>query len=405
MALITRFDDLPDLVLIELFSYLSSIDILWGFTRLNHHLTTLIIEKGFFRHINLSFVRYHQFNTILRFLPLNDIQSVSIDSYACPLQLTLWPYMPHDLKRIGSSSIFTDHRHIDVHFAFHLINCSEFLEMTQYIPRGNCFYPREIVGATFVVNDWSYRPDRIANDNHFGRGFPYCHHMWYTLPWTFDEFFHEYELKGWITKIQVFEQPQTMTTIYQSSLRTLDTSSENMTSSICSLPHVALSDCIETCNLFYYNTPFAIHLSALRNITLVNSINCLNDCSSFAATIRSIRIYIMYHASNYMLPDWPAVSYSLSTLQQLNSLGIFMYDLPKAVDTNNCQMIAEEALRVTNFALCFRRACCSSDEVKIAFKDNTKFIKQLCHSILRLSLNKHPYYSIEDDGCGLITWF
>ncbi|CAF1506946.1 unnamed protein product, partial [Rotaria sordida] len=345
MALITRFDDLPDLVLIELFSYLSSIDILWGFTRLNHHLTTLIIEKGFFRHINLSFVRYHQFNTILRFLPLNDIQSVSIDSYACPLQLTLWPYMPHDLKRIGSSSIFTDHRHIDVHFAFHLINCSEFLEMTQYIPRGNCFYPREIVGATFVVNDWSYRPDRIANDNHFGRGFQYCHHMWYTLPWTFDEFFHEYELKRWITKIQVFEQPQTMTTIYQSSLRTLDTSSENMTSSICSLPHVALSDCIETCNLFYYNTPFAIHLSALRNITLVNSINCLNDCSSFAATIRSIRIYIMYHASNYMLPDWPAVSYSLSTLQQLNSLGIFMYDLPKAVDTNNCQMIAEEALR------------------------------------------------------------
>ncbi|CAF3434713.1 unnamed protein product [Rotaria sp. Silwood1] len=218
--------------------------------------------------------------------------------------------------------------------------------MTQYIPRGNCFYPREIVGATFVVNDWSYRPDRIANDNHFGRGFQYRHHMWYTLPWTFDEFFHEYELEGWITKIQVFEQPQTMTKIYQSSLRTLDTSSENMTSSICSLPHVVLSDCIETCNLFYYNTPFAIHLSALRNITLVNSINCLNDCSSFAATIRSIRIYIMYRASNYMLPDWPAVLYSLSTLQQLNSLGIFMYDLTKPVDTNNCQMIAEEAVRV-----------------------------------------------------------
>jgi hypothetical protein len=77
-----------------------------------------------------------------------------------------------DLKRIGSSSIFTDHRHIDVHFAFHLINCSEFLEMTQYIPHGNCFHPREIVGATFVVNDWSYRPDRIANDNHFVSHYP-----------------------------------------------------------------------------------------------------------------------------------------------------------------------------------------------------------------------------------------
>jgi hypothetical protein len=94
MALITCFDDLPDLVLIELFSYLSSIDILWGFTHLNHYLTKLIIERGFFSHINLSLARYDQFNTILRFLPLNDIQSLSIDSDASPLQLICWPYLP-----------------------------------------------------------------------------------------------------------------------------------------------------------------------------------------------------------------------------------------------------------------------------------------------------------------------
>ena len=103
MALITCFDDLPDLVLIELFSYLSSIDILWGFTHLNHRLTMLITERGFFYHINLSLARYHQFNTILRFLPLNDIQSLAIDSDASPLQLTHWPYLPRlrTLRIIG----------------------------------------------------------------------------------------------------------------------------------------------------------------------------------------------------------------------------------------------------------------------------------------------------------------
>jgi hypothetical protein len=103
MASITCFDDLPDLVLIEFFSYLSSIDILWGLARLNHRLTILITERGFFRHINLTSARCHQFNTILRFLPLNDIQSLAIDSDASPIQLTRWPYLPRlkTLRIIG----------------------------------------------------------------------------------------------------------------------------------------------------------------------------------------------------------------------------------------------------------------------------------------------------------------
>ncbi len=110
MALITCFDDLPDLVLIELFSYLSSFDILWGFTHLNQRLTMLITERGFLYHINLSLARYHQFNTILRFLPLNDIQSLSIDSDASPLQLTRWPYLP----RLRTLRIIGVHNHDDL---------------------------------------------------------------------------------------------------------------------------------------------------------------------------------------------------------------------------------------------------------------------------------------------------
>ena len=94
MSSSTCFDDLPDLVLIELLSYLSSIDVLWGLTDLNHRLTMLINERGFFHHINLSSARYHQFQTILGFLPLNDIQSLVIDTHASPLQLPRWPYLP-----------------------------------------------------------------------------------------------------------------------------------------------------------------------------------------------------------------------------------------------------------------------------------------------------------------------
>ena len=90
----TCFDDLPDLVLIEVLSYLSSIDVLWGWTHLNHRLTMLINERGFFHHINLSSARYHQFQTILHFLPLNEIRSLVIDTHASPLQLSCWPYLP-----------------------------------------------------------------------------------------------------------------------------------------------------------------------------------------------------------------------------------------------------------------------------------------------------------------------
>ncbi|CAF3957340.1 unnamed protein product [Rotaria sordida] len=355
MVLITCFNDLPDLVLIELFSYLSSSDILWGFTHLNQRLTMLIIEQGFFYHINLSLSKNHQFNKILHFLPLNLIKILAIDSDASPLQLTCWPYLPSlttlriigtynhdhlllflllhaatlthviiksnerivpdgfsmkfehptgdmtpliknillihlpalrsldlgmeyyntrwpittkivpltyiriclpstdilvhlmstpplsktlrqlhvrlsynccdslstpnpsipmvnlriftlvqtffseftikwrffeilisskimpvlqranislfinidDLHRINSSSIFTDHRHVDVNFAFKIINCPQYVNITQYIPCGNQYHRREIVGATFVVNHWCDRSQWLIDGDPF----------------------------------------------------------------------------------------------------------------------------------------------------------------------------------------------------------------------------------------------
>ncbi|CAM2724926.1 unnamed protein product [Rotaria socialis] len=94
------------------------------------------------------------------------------------------------------------------------------------------------------------------------RGRQYYHHMWYTLPWPFDEFFHEYAPYKWITKVQVFEIPsKKMATMDQSSLRSLDASRQTLSSSTCTLPYVAFSDCIETYHLSFYNEPIRIYFS------------------------------------------------------------------------------------------------------------------------------------------------
>jgi hypothetical protein len=93
ITMISLFDDLSDLSLIEIFSYLSCIDALWSFSNLNSRLTTLLRERGFYRHVNLSSTRRNQFETILSILRLNEIQSLVIDRCASPLQLRRWPHL------------------------------------------------------------------------------------------------------------------------------------------------------------------------------------------------------------------------------------------------------------------------------------------------------------------------
>jgi hypothetical protein len=93
MALITQFHDLPDLFIIDLFTYLTSIDVLWAFVNLNHRLRKLVNERGFFRHINLSSARLSKFDTLLALLPLNQIEILVIDIGASTLQLSRWPHL------------------------------------------------------------------------------------------------------------------------------------------------------------------------------------------------------------------------------------------------------------------------------------------------------------------------
>jgi hypothetical protein len=233
--------------------------------------------------------------------------------------------------------------------------------------------------------------------------------MWYTLPWIFDEFFHKYIPDECITKIQVFEKPsQKLMIINQSSLRTLDAVGEALALPISFLPYVGFFDCIETLHLSFWNRPLHIDLPALRNVTLLNSVNCLNNCSKFPTTIRSICILLFYPYPNYMSPNWAMILHSLSILPQLSSLRVFIYDLVKTMDDGNCQMIAKIARLFSDFSFCFRHKFGLWEDDKLIeppFKDHKKFINQLFNCILLLSSDKQPYYSIENDGCGLTMWF
>jgi hypothetical protein len=97
--MVTLFDNLPDLSLIEIFSYLSFVDIVYLFNNLNTRLTALVGERGFSRHVNISSTRYHQFQSILSLLRLNKIQSLIIDCYGSPFQLKSWPHLA-DLRTL-----------------------------------------------------------------------------------------------------------------------------------------------------------------------------------------------------------------------------------------------------------------------------------------------------------------
>jgi hypothetical protein len=108
-SMVTVFDNLPDLSLLEIFSYLSCADALWCFSNLNIRLTRLLIERGVYYHVNLSSTRYHQFKTFLSLLRFNEIQSLIIDCYSSPLQLKCWPYLPHlKMLKVKGVRIFAD---------------------------------------------------------------------------------------------------------------------------------------------------------------------------------------------------------------------------------------------------------------------------------------------------------
>ena len=69
-----------------------------------------------------------------------------------------------DLARLNGSSLFTVDRQIDVQFAFIVDDNSLGTLMSDHVPHGSRFHPRQLVGATCVVRsltESSWRMDHV----------------------------------------------------------------------------------------------------------------------------------------------------------------------------------------------------------------------------------------------------
>ena len=63
--------------------------------------------------------------------------------------------------------VFVDYRHVDVHFAFHLVNCSEYARMALCIPCENRFHQKEIVSTSLLVNHRMKKSEWTTNGDPF----------------------------------------------------------------------------------------------------------------------------------------------------------------------------------------------------------------------------------------------
>ena len=125
MTAMLYFDDLPDLAVIEIFSYLPSVDALSGFASLNHRLTSLLHERGFFRHVYLPSLRSHSFKALMCVVRLNQIESLVIDDSGAPRQLLRWLYLPR-LTRLRLQGV----REYDSILIFLLLHATTLVHLT-----------------------------------------------------------------------------------------------------------------------------------------------------------------------------------------------------------------------------------------------------------------------------------
>jgi len=59
-----------------------------------------------------------------------------------------------DLLEMKNSKLFTDSRHIDVHYAIITNDDCPHIELLNFLPYGSHFHPRQIASATFISDCW-----------------------------------------------------------------------------------------------------------------------------------------------------------------------------------------------------------------------------------------------------------
>ena len=161
---------------------------------------------------------------------------------------------------------------------------------------------------------------------------------------------------------------------------------------------------IEELHLFCCDRDIDLKLPSLHHLTVINSVGALHRCLSISMNIQSITIVLDQEYILFATGNWTALR-SLRTLPHLRSLRVVLYTLYMSADDPSCQIIAETAMWIVDFAFSFRRcgSFCGLDN-KSAFERCCSFIHQLRQTIFALSADEKPQCSLEKDGCGLIVW-
>jgi hypothetical protein len=229
------------------------------------------------------------------------------------------------------------------------------------------------------------------------------YYLCYTLPWPFNELTQLSFPEQIMTQLEVLE-PSQSTSIFNSSRLLRMNLVNNAMSPILTLPDILSPTRIEELNLFCCDRNIRLKLSLVRHVNLINSLDTLHICSSISMNIQSIQIAIYQYHIPYEKGNWTALR-ALYDLPLLRSLRIIMHDTPRCSDDANCQILAQTAISMVDFAFCFRIWTGSFEAgQKSTFYMYRLFIERLRQRIMTISLVHKTDFLIEQDGCGLIMW-
>ncbi|CAF3140209.1 unnamed protein product, partial [Rotaria sp. Silwood2] len=311
-----------------------------------------------------------------------------------------------DLIRMNHSALFTDYRHVDVHYAFVINDDRLHGKLSKYVPCSSQSLPRQIASATFISECWPDNQLFITPSEQYWKQSKDRQHLFYTLPWIFNEFFELCVPDRCINDLQVFTSFSSANTIGFSRLVKLNMS-DNISSSAAFLSHVMFSNQIVELHLFRCDRQISLNLPMVTHLTLIDSLDALNS-RSLSTNIRSIHIILHHECLDFASGDWTALR-TLSTLPLLNSLRVLLYNMLNPPDDTSCKVIAETALIVADFGLCFRRYHYHyvklNYDIDLVYTKHSLFIERLRNCIVTLSQNEELYIVIDEDGCGIFIWF
>jgi hypothetical protein len=228
-------------------------------------------------------------------------------------------------------------------------------------------------------------------------------HLFYTLPWVFNEFAQLSTPDRFIYNLQVFKSSSSANITDCSRLIKLNVS-DNVPSLAAFLPCIMSSNQIVEVHLLGCDRKVSLNVPFMSRLILTDSLDSLNNFTH-STNIQSIQIILHYRCLRFGNDDWTVLR-TLSTLPRLKSLRLLLYDMRDPPNDTSCQIIAETALIVTDFAFCFRRLSGQIDyDIRAVRMKQSLFIEQLKNRILTLTLNKQPYIVTDQDGHGFIIWF